>query len=92
MKNFCSLKDTIKIMKRYRLGEIFLQSIHLIKDSDPEYIFALSRVGPNQATTFLIDMEGPAWRGCVMPFSLLEEHTLISSSTRMKTWLVVFCG
>ena len=43
MKNFCSLKDTIKIMKRYRLGEIFLQSIHLIKDSDPEYIFKYSQ-------------------------------------------------
>lgn len=31
MKTFCSLKDTMKIMKRYRWGEIFLQSIHLIK-------------------------------------------------------------
>lgn len=65
---------------------------HVSLSLDPEYIFALSRVGPNQATTFLIDMEGPAWRGCVLPFSLLEEHTLISSSIRMKTWLVVFCG
>lgn len=42
MKTFCSLKDTLKIMKRYRWGEIFLQSIHLIKDLDPEYIFKYS--------------------------------------------------
>ena len=44
--------------------------------SDPEYIFALSRIGPNQVTTFLIDMEGPAWRDSVFCHSLsLKSNT-----------------
>lgn len=50
---------------------------------DPEYIFALRGVSPNQATRLRIDRRDRAV-GCALPSFLLEEYTPTSSSIRRK--------
>lgn len=52
--------------------------------ADLEDTFALSMVSPNQATALLLIARDQSERSA-LPSFLLEGHTLVSSSLRMKT-------